>query len=159
MKINDIEIMTKVINWIKNNLRLLEKITLLAGSLLILTVGLVFNIYADTKINITVGYLIYGLLTGIAGGILVLVGLTKNLFDVKIGGLICVGLGVVLSIASILLYPGYLASPLYEALLSDVKSGVKVILILLTVFSIISCLPIACGFASQLYRKIKNIED
>ena len=151
--------MAKIIDWIKNNLRSLEKILLISGSLLILLVGLIFNIYADTKINITVGYLIYGLLTGIASGILVLVGLNMNLFDVKISGLICVGLGLLLSIASILLYPGYLASPLYEALLSDVKSGVKVILTLLTVLSIISCLPIACGFASQLYRKIKNIED
>ena len=151
--------MSKVINWVKNNLRLLEKITLLAGSLIILAVGLVFNIYADTKINITVGYLIYGLLTGIAGGVLILVGLTKNLFDVKISGLICVGLGVVLSIASILLYPGYLGSTLFESLLSDVKGGVNVILIILTVFSVIGCVPLIYGFASQLYRKIKNIED
>ena len=151
--------MTKVINWIKNNLRLLEKITLLASSLIILAVGLVFNIYADTKINITVGYLIYGLLTGIAGGVLILVGLTKNLFDVKISGLICVGLGVVLSIASILLYPGYLGSDLFNSLLADAKGGVKVVLNLLTVFSVIGCIPCVYGFASQLYRKIKNIED
>ena len=151
--------MTKVIDWVKNNLRFLEKVTLLSGSLIILTVGLIFNIYADTKINITVGYLIYGLLTGIAGGILILVGLTKNLFDVKISGLICVGLGVVLSIASVFLFPGYLSSDLYNALLTDVKGGVKVILILLTVFSVIGCIPCVCGFASQLYRKIKNIED
>ncbi len=151
--------MEKIIGWIKNNLRLLEKILLISGSLLILIVGLVFNIYADTKMNITVGYLIYGLLTGIASGVLILLGLNTNLFDVKISGLIFVGLGLILAIASIFLYPGYLASPLYEALLNDVKGGVKVILILLTVFSIIACLPIACGFASQLFRKIKNIED
>ena len=151
--------MAKIIDWIKNNLRLLEKILLISGSLLIIAVGLVFNIYADTKINITVGYLIYGLLTGIASGVLILVGLNTNLFDVKIGGLICVGLGLVLAIASVFLYPGYLASPLYEALLSDLKGGAKVVLIILTVFSVIGCLPIACGFASQLYRKINNIED
>ena len=151
--------MSKIMDWIKNNLRLLEKILLISGSLLILVVGLIFNIYADTKINITVGYLIYGLLTGIASGVLVLVGLNMNLFDVKIGGLVCVGIGLVLSIASVLLYPGYLSSALYESLLTDVKSSVKVILILLTVFSVISCIPIAAGFASQLYRKINNIED
>ena len=82
-----------------------------------------------------------------------------NLFDVKIGGLILVGLGLILSIASIFLYPAYLSSDLYASLLSDIKVGVKVVLILLTVFSVISCLPIAAGFASQLFRKIKNIED
>ena len=151
--------MAKIMDWIKNNLRLLEKILLISGSLLILVVGLIFNIYADTKINITVGYLIYGLLTGIAGGVLILVGLTKNLFDVKISGLICVGLGVVLSIASILLYPGYLSSDLFNSLLADVKGGVTIILIILTVFSVIGCIPLVYGFASQLYRKIKNIED
>lgn len=151
--------MAKIMDWIKNNLRLLEKILLISGSLLILVVGLIFNIYADTKINITVGYLIYGLLTGIASGVLVLVGLNMNLFDVKIGGLILVGLGLILSIASIFLYPAYLSSDLYASLLSDIKVGVKVVLILLTVFSVISCLPIAAGFASQLFRKIKNIED
>ena len=115
--------MAKIIDWIKNNLRLLEKILLISGSLLIIAVGLVFNIYADTKINITVGYLIYGLLTGIASGVLILVGLNTNLFDVKIGGLICVGLGLVLAIASVFLYPGYLASPLYEALLSKTNKN------------------------------------
>ena len=151
--------MNKVLAWVKSHLRFLEKICLLSGSLIILAVGLVFNIYADTTINISVGYLIYGLLTGIAGGALILIGLNINLFDVKLSGLICVGAGLVLSIASILLYPGYLGSTYFEALLKDAKAPVQVILVLLTVFSVIGCIPVAGGFVSQLYRKINNIED
>ena len=151
--------MAKVLDWIKNNLRLLEKICLLAGSIIILAIGLIFNVYSDTKLNITVGYLIYGLLTGIAGGALILVGLNINLFDVKLSGIISVGSGLVLSIASILMYPGYMNSELFGSLLADIKGPASAILTLFTVFSIIGCIPLAAGFASQLYRKIKNIED
>ena len=151
--------MDKFLNWVKNNLRLIEKISLLSGALLILAVGLVFNVYADTALNSTVGYLIYGLLTGIASGALILYGLSVNLFDVKIGGLICVGLGFVLGVASILLYPGYLSSNLFADLESKIKGGATLVLTLLMVFSIIAVIPVGVGFTSQLYRRIKNIED
>lgn len=166
--------MEKVLNWIKTNLRLIEKISILAGSILILAVSLIFNIFADTIVNISVGYLIYGLLTGIAGGTLLLVGLNTNLFDVKIKGLVLVGIGLVLSIASILLYSGYINSDMFASLSETVKeyknnegeiistltkTHVSSIFTLFTVFSIISCVFSAVGFGSQLYRKIKNIED
>lgn len=166
--------MEKVLNWVKSNLRLIEKISIMAGAFLILLISLIFNIFSDTIVNISVGYLIYGLLTGIAGGTLLLVGLNINLFDVKIKGLILVGVGLVLSIASVLLYPGFINSELFTSLSETIKeyknsageitstltkANVKTIFNLFTAFSIVSSVSTAVGFGSQLFRKIKNIDD
>lgn len=166
--------MTNIINWIKNNLKLIEKVTLLVGSILILAISLIFNIFADTILNVSVGYLIYGLVTGIAGGVFLLLGLNTNLFDVKIKGLVFVGIGVLLSIGSILLYPGYINSDAYNGLSEVVKEyknaegviystltkgGVKVYFNLFMAFSIISSVVSCVGLGSQLFRKIKNIDD
>lgn len=166
--------MTKIINCIKNNLKLIEKVSLLVSSILILAISLIFNIFADTILNVSVGYLIYGLVTGIAGGAFLLLGLNTNLFDVKIKGLIFVGIGVILSIASVLLYPGYISSNAFSSLSEIVKEyknaegviystltkdNIKVYFNLFMIFSIISSVVSCIGLGSQLFRKIKNIDD
>ena len=94
-------IFKEALTWFKANNRKIEKISLLVGSLILLVIGLFYNIYADIALNISVGYLIFGLLTTIAGGTLMLVGLYLNLFDVNYKGLALVTGGYLLSIFNI----------------------------------------------------------
>ena len=150
--------MKKVLDLLKN-LRLIEKITIMAGSILIIVIGLIFNIYSDTKLHITVGYLFAGLLLGLVGGTLQLVGLNINLFDVKIKGLILLGSGILLSVGSVVIYPIYISSAEFVALDSALKGPANIICILLIAFSIVSCVISSGGFVIQLIRKIKNIEE
>lgn len=152
-------IFEKALTWFKANNRKIEKITLLVGSIILLAIGLVFNIYADTMLNITVGYLIFGLVTTIAGGALMLWGLYMNLFDINYKGLAIIEGGLILAVFNIFLYPGYLSSELFLTVAADLKSQITVIFTLMEIFSIIAVVLCFAGFGLQIYQRAIEFKD
>ena len=149
----------KAFTWFKSNNRKVEKISLLAGSLLSLAVGLVYNIFADISLNTSVGFVIYGLLTGIAGGALILWGLYMNLFDVTYKGLAIIAGGILLNILNIFMYPAYLQSEAFILKTVDVQTSVKPLFIVFIIFSILSVVLSLAGFALQIYQRIIEFKD
>lgn len=152
-------IFKKALTWFKANNRKIEKITLLVGSLILLGIGLFYNIYADIALNISVGYLIFGLLTTIAGGTLMLVGLYLNLFDVNYKGLALVTGGYLLSIFNIFIYKDYLNSEYFIKLIADSKPLVTVAFNIMEIASIVAVVIAGIGLALQVYQRVIEFKD
>lgn len=146
------------VNYFKSmTMKKLEKLLLTLGSLIILIVSLIWNIYGDTVLKIYVAWLILGLCTGVAGGILTLVGAHFNSFDIKKSGLILIGVGSVLSLGNCFTYIYVLinAKSMFATSI-DYSAGVIVTFL---VFNILSFACMIGGYVLQIIRKAKNIED
>ena len=149
----------KALNWFKQNNRKIEKIALLVGALLIIANGLLFNIYADTKLNISVGYLIFGLLTSIVAGTLLLLGSFFNNFDITYKGLVLVFIGLGLTIFNAFGYPHYLQSAHYGELDELIKKSCNVFFLIMKIVTIVSASVTAIGFGLQIYQKVLDIKN
>ena len=72
----------------KISIKTLEKAFFIGGAIVLLAVGLFWNLFSDITLKKGSGDLFIGLLTCVIGGILILIGTTINNFDVKIKGIV-----------------------------------------------------------------------
>ena len=143
--------MNKIIEFFKNikenfTLKTAEKLTLLGGGTLFALFGLIWNLNADISLNSTSSLLFIGLLTAVVGGVLIYVGTTFNTFDVKLKGLILIGVGIVLGIGNIIFL---LVGPVTLNALSIVS----------LIFMIIGVVLSIAGITLQIYRKVARYDD
>ena len=143
--------MNKIIEFFKNikenfTLKTAEKLTLLGGGTLFALFGLIWNLNADISLNSTSSLLFIGLLTAVVGGVLIYVGTTFNTFDVKLKGLILIGVGIVLGIGNIIFL---LVGPVTLNALSIVS----------LIFMIIGVVLSTAGIALQIYRRVARYDE
>lgn len=146
------------VNYFKTmTIKKLEKLLLTLGSLIILIVSLIWNVYGDTVLKIYVAWLILGLCTGVAGGILTLVGTHFNAFDIKTSGLVLIAVGSVLSLGNCFTYI-YVLINAKTMFASSINYSAGIIVTFL-VFNIISFACMVGGYVLQIIRKSNNLDD
>lgn len=127
----------------------IEKLLLYVGATILVIIGLIWNIYSDTKLNVGSQWLFFGLLTGIAGSVFIYVGSTMNNFDVKITGLVLNFVGCALGIASIFV-------PMVYALNNK---GINGMIIVFMIFNAIGAFAALGGTILQLLRYLSGDDE